>query len=57
MIRVALPFGIGTPESKRGSYRDALNGAGIQPVENVTTLTRLARKFHTPSSKKPLLLA
>ncbi|HSB15254.1 MAG TPA: gamma-glutamyl-gamma-aminobutyrate hydrolase family protein [Bryobacteraceae bacterium] len=41
MIRVALPFGIGTPESKRGSYRDALNGAGIQPVENVTTLAGL----------------
>jgi putative glutamine amidotransferase len=38
MIRVALPFGIGTPEEKRGSYRNALLHAGIEPVENVTDL-------------------
>jgi putative glutamine amidotransferase len=38
MVRVALPFGIGTPEAKRGNYRDALRAVGIEPVENVTTL-------------------
>jgi len=38
MIRVALPFGIGTPEEKRRSYRNALRHAGIEPVENVTDL-------------------
>jgi len=38
MIRVALPFGLGTPENKRGSYRDALRRAGIEPVEGVTDL-------------------
>lgn len=41
MIRVALPFGIGTPEIKRDSYRIALRAAGIEPVENVTTLDGL----------------
>lgn len=41
MIRVALPFGIGTPEEKRGSYRNALGQAGIEPVENVTNLSGL----------------
>jgi putative glutamine amidotransferase len=41
VIRVALPFGIGTPESKRKSYRDALKGVGIEPVENVTTVAGL----------------
>lgn len=41
MTRVALPFGIGTPEEKRGSYRDALRQAGIEPVENVTDLAGL----------------
>ena len=30
------PFGIGTPESKRDSYRNALRSAGIEPVENVS---------------------
>uniref|UniRef100_Q01Y57 Peptidase C26 n=1 Tax=Solibacter usitatus (strain Ellin6076) TaxID=234267 RepID=Q01Y57_SOLUE len=40
MIRVALPFG-STPESKRSPYRQALALAGIQPVENATTLTGL----------------
>jgi hypothetical protein len=39
MIRVALPFGIRTPEEKRASYRDALRQAGIDPVENVTDLS------------------
>jgi gamma-glutamyl-gamma-aminobutyrate hydrolase PuuD len=42
MIRVALPFGIGTPESKRDSYRNALSAVDIQPVENVTSLAGLA---------------
>jgi len=42
VIQVALPFGIGTPENKRGSYRDALTGVGIQPVEGVATLDGLA---------------
>ena len=39
MIRVALPFGIGTPEAKRGWYRNALRQAGIEPIENVTDLS------------------
>ena len=41
MIRVALPFGSGTPESKRIPYRKALDHASIQPVENVTTVAGL----------------
>jgi putative glutamine amidotransferase len=41
MIRVALPFGSNTPEDKRSPYRQALDTAGIQPVENVTTLAGL----------------
>jgi len=41
MIRVALPFGSRTPESKRGSYRQALVAANIQPVENVATVAGL----------------
>ena len=41
MIRVALPFGSRTPEIKRGAYRKALESAGIQPVENVTTVAGL----------------
>ena len=41
MIRVALPFGSRTPEGKRTPYRQALDRAGIQPVENVTTLAGL----------------
>jgi putative glutamine amidotransferase len=41
MIRVALPFGSGTPENKRGPYRKALDAASIQPVEKVTTLAGL----------------
>jgi putative glutamine amidotransferase len=41
MIRVALPFGSRTPESKRNPYRLALAGVSIQPDENVTTLAGL----------------
>jgi putative glutamine amidotransferase len=41
MLRVALPFGVGTPEEKRGSYRNALRQAGMEPVENVTSLAGL----------------
>ena len=41
MIRVALPFGSRTPESKHNPYRQALAAADIQPVENVTTLDGL----------------
>ncbi|MGO9261030.1 MAG: gamma-glutamyl-gamma-aminobutyrate hydrolase family protein [Bryobacteraceae bacterium] len=41
MIRVALPFGSRTPESKRGPYRQALDAAKIQPVENAATLAGL----------------
>jgi putative glutamine amidotransferase len=41
MIRVALPFGVGTPEEKRVNYRSALRGAGIEPVEEVSTLEGL----------------
>jgi putative glutamine amidotransferase len=37
-MKVALPFGIGTPESKRDSYRNALRAAGIEPVEDFTAL-------------------
>jgi gamma-glutamyl-gamma-aminobutyrate hydrolase PuuD len=42
MIKVALPFGIKTPESKKHAYRNALRDAGIEPVENVTRLGDLA---------------
>ena len=38
MLRVALPFGAGTPQSKRNSYRRALLDAGIEPVEDAATL-------------------
>jgi gamma-glutamyl-gamma-aminobutyrate hydrolase PuuD len=41
MLRVALPFGTGTPESKRSPYRNALNAANIEPVEDLTTLAGL----------------
>ena len=40
-VKVALPFGMGTPESKRDSYRTALREVGIEPVENVETLDGL----------------
>ncbi len=42
MIRVALPFGIGSPEEKRVFYRDALRAVGIEPVEEATSLAGLA---------------
>jgi putative glutamine amidotransferase len=38
MIRVALPFGSGTPERKRNAYRKALEAVDIQPVEDVTAV-------------------
>lgn len=41
MIKVALPFGRETPESKRGPYREALRAANIQPVENAATIEGL----------------
>jgi gamma-glutamyl-gamma-aminobutyrate hydrolase PuuD len=37
-MKVVLPFGIGTPESKRDSYRKALIAVGIEPVETVGSL-------------------
>ena len=40
-IRVALPFGSGTPESKRAPYRGALKAASIEPDENATTVNGL----------------
>ena len=40
-IRVALPFGSGTPESKRAPYRGALKAASIEPDENATTVDGL----------------
>ncbi len=40
-IRVALPFGRGTPESKRAPYRSALKAASIEPDENATTVDGL----------------
>lgn len=42
MLKVALPFGAKTPESKREAYRNALRNAGMEPVENVTRLDGLA---------------
>ncbi len=41
MIRVALPFGVGTPEEKRVNYRNALRQAGIEPVEGIANLAGL----------------
>ena len=38
MIKVALPFGKTTPESKKEFYRRALRNAGLEPVENAATL-------------------
>jgi putative glutamine amidotransferase len=40
-FKVALPFGIRTPESKRSPYRKALDAANIRPVENITTVAGL----------------
>jgi putative glutamine amidotransferase len=41
MIRVALPFGSRTPESKRSPYRKALDAASMQPVENIASVAGL----------------
>lgn len=41
-MRVALPFGVSTPESKREPYRAALLAVGIEPAENISTLDGLA---------------
>ncbi|MGD0497436.1 MAG: gamma-glutamyl-gamma-aminobutyrate hydrolase family protein [Bryobacteraceae bacterium] len=41
-MRVALPFGVSTPEEKRDPYRKALAAVGIEPVEGVVTLAGLA---------------
>ncbi len=38
MTRVALPFGLGTPEEKRANYRSALRLVGVEPVENPASL-------------------
>ncbi len=40
-IRVALPFGRRTPESKRVPYREALKAAGIEADEKATTVEGL----------------
>jgi len=37
-MRVALPFGVSTPESKREPYRAALRAVGLDPVEDLSTL-------------------
>ena len=37
-MKVALPFGVSTPEPKREPYRSALIAVGIEPVENPTSL-------------------
>ena len=39
--RVALPFGTGTPEEKRGVYREALRALGIEPVDDAGSLEGL----------------
>ena len=41
IARVALPFGVGTPEIKRDFYRSALREAGIESVETATALDGL----------------
>jgi len=40
-VRVALPFGISSPEPKREPYRAALRAVGIEPVEDAATLDGL----------------
>jgi gamma-glutamyl-gamma-aminobutyrate hydrolase PuuD len=40
-MRVALPFGIGTPDEKRGKYRAALKAVGIEPVEDIDSMEGL----------------
>jgi putative glutamine amidotransferase len=37
-VKVALPFGVSTPEEKRRWYRDALLAAGMAPVEDALSL-------------------
>ena len=37
-MRVALPFGVSTPEPKRQPYRSALIAVGIEPVEDPASL-------------------
>jgi putative glutamine amidotransferase len=41
MPKVALSFGIDTPENKRDPYRKALQAVNLEPVENPRTLTGL----------------
>jgi putative glutamine amidotransferase len=41
VTRVALPFGLGTPEEKRANYRSALRLVGVEPVENPASLAGL----------------
>ncbi len=41
MLRVALPFGLRTPEPKRVAYRQALRDAGLEPVESPASLENL----------------
>ena len=38
MLKIALPFGVGTPEEKRGRYRASLREAGMEPLEDIATL-------------------
>jgi putative glutamine amidotransferase len=37
-VKVALPFGVSTPEEKRVWYRNALLAAGMQPIEDARAL-------------------
>jgi putative glutamine amidotransferase len=37
-VKVALPFGVSTPEEKRHWYRDALLAAGMTPLEDARSL-------------------
>ena len=41
LLRVALPFGSGSPEEKRVPYREALRALGIEPLEDAVTLDGL----------------
>lgn len=40
-LKVALPFGTGTPEEKRVFYREALRGLAIETVEDAAALASL----------------
>ena len=42
ILKVALPFGVSTPEAKREPYRAALRAAGLEPVDCATSLDGLA---------------